>query len=137
MRKDQGWVMKESHFCDFFPKDGISKTVIAFGWDLGAGVGVGPPRSTDSVCQELLPPAQLGPVVGVSFICIWIAMVFVCLTFSLACSQAKCHRQHYHNPSCSGCEVDKGTLGLGHSPRGPLGSFKEKPFQSPGMAPDC
>lgn len=41
MRKDQGWVMKESHFCDFFPKDGISKTVIAFGVGSGGWGGCG------------------------------------------------------------------------------------------------
>lgn len=42
----------------------------------------------------------------------------VCLPNIFPCSQARCHRQHYHSPSCSGCELDKGTLGLGHPPRG-------------------
>lgn len=134
MRKDQGWVTKGRKFCGFFPKDGTSKTEsLLLVWDLGTGVGVGPPRSTDSALQQLLPPAQPGQGLGVLFICIWIAMVFVCLTFSLTCSQAKCHR-HYHTPSCSDCEVDKNLLGLEHPPRGARmggGSFKEKPFQAP------
>lgn len=112
-------MMKGSDFCGFFLKYEISKTEsLPFMWDLGAGAGAGPPRSTDSAHQELLPPAQPGQGVGVLFICIWIAMVFVCLIFSVACSQTKRHRQHYHTLSCSGCEGDKGTLGLGHPPRG-------------------
>lgn len=60
-------------------------------------------------------------------------MVFICLKFFLACSQAKCHRQHYHSPSCSGCEVDKRDT---HQRGWNGGSFKKKPFQSGGMAPD-
>lgn len=84
MRKNQRWVRKGSNFCGFFPKDGTSKTKsVPLVWALWIGVGAGPPRSTDSACQQLLPPAWPGQGVGVLFICIWIAMVFVCLTFFL------------------------------------------------------
>lgn len=62
MKKDQGWVMKESNFCGFFPQDGISKTVIAFGVESGARGRCG--ATQEQACQELLLPAQLGQGVG-------------------------------------------------------------------------
>lgn len=86
--KGQGWVTKGNGFCGSFPKD-VTSTKEPPVWDPGAGARAGSLRAA-AASAGVGTKGLFG--IFYLFASLQIAMVFVYLIFSLACSQAKCRR---------------------------------------------